>query len=775
LAWRKHRAAFDEFDLTLWEAVAGLDKPSEDREGIGSAPLCFDPARAELRTRTVAAGQILDLFTATHAPERIESYRQAMAVGELFPPIAVIQVGPRFVIADGHKRFRACLALGLREITVELWPISRLLADQHRQFRNKTRQIASVITRAARHPEGRKDAHRLYWDTVGHWKRIAQSVAARARRLARRRSAGPVGRNPVFSRLLRDTMRLRGLLVMVFVSLAVLGGAQLYLTWIAKLWAEGPLLNGNRAAMANLFVRATLTAMAMVLGIFTSKYYLRSVDQSLVQSLRDRLQERLLETDLTTARRFQTGDLMSRLFNDAGALSEFAREILRRGVGESLVVVGAIAMLFRLNWHLALITGVVVPLVALPLARLGKLVRRWGAAAQHAVGELSATVNEQLHGLSTIKGFQAEPQESARFAAKNLTYRQQVMHSEFWSAALISSVWLVAAGGLLGVVWYGSNLVASGRATTGGLLAFCLYAVQTVEPLRRLSEVHSMSQRAIACATRVYEIIDLPPSARDGTMRLPRPVHGELRFERVSLSFGSKPVLQDFSLRIGTHETIALVGASGAGKSTVANLVLRFLDPDGGLITLDGHDLTQLRIADLRRAVCVAEQDPFIFSGSLMDNIRYGAADAPRSRIEEAVMLAGLEPYVASMPHGLETVLTESGRNLSGGQRQRIALARTIARDPAVLVLDEATSALDSETERTIFANLKNWMERRTVIVMAHRLATISRFPHVAMLADGAVIAEGSVTRLLATCYPFGELFADQLTPVEQRPDPKFG
>lgn len=180
-------------------------------------------------------------------------------------------------------------------------------------------------------------------------------------------------------------------------------------------------------------------------------------------------------------------------------------------------------------------------------------------------------------------------------------------------------------------------------------------------------------------------------------------------------------------------------------------------------------------MADLRRAVCVAEQDPFIFSGSLLDNIRYGAWNASRRRIEEAVLLAGLEAYVASMPRGLDTYLTESGRNLSGGQRQRIALARTIARDPGVLVLDEATSALDSDTERTIFANLKEWLERRTAIVMAHRLATVTRFARVAMLQDGAIIGEGSVTDLLETCAPFRELFADQLNPVESERERSFG
>jgi ATP-binding cassette, subfamily B, bacterial MsbA len=747
--------------------LAGSLKTSDSATEAGSAPQCFDAARAQFATRVVGADRVVDIFTTTHAPEVIESYRAAMAHGERFPPVSVIRIGRRFIIADGHKRYQACRALGAGQIPVELWPISKLIADQWRQFRHKTRQTARVVVRAARHPEGRKEARRLYWDTVGHWLRIVRSFTVRARRRLNRLNAAQApaesSARPVFARLMRDCLRLRGHLLMVFVSLAVLGGAQLYLTWIAKLWAEGPLVTGSRAQMADLFVRASLTALAMVAGIFFSRASLRAVDLQLVQSLRDRAQARLLETDLATVRRFQTGELMSRLFNDVGALSEFAREILRRGVGETFVVVGAIAMLFRLNWRLALVTGVVVPAVAFPLTRLGKQVRKWGAAAQQRAGELSAVLNEQLHGLTTIKGFGAERMEQERFVARDALWRRQIMRGEYWAAASIASVWLIAAAGLLAVVWYGTSQVSIGRATAGGMLAFCLYAVQTVEPLRRLSEVHSMSQRAIACATRVYETIDLPHSERDGTVALTPPVRGELRLEQVRLSFERKPVLVDFNLTVGAGETIALVGASGTGKSTVANLLLRFLEPDSGRVVLDGHDLAQLRIGDVRRAVCVAEQDPFIFSGSLLDNIRYGAWNASRARIEEAAVQAGLENFVASMPHGLETYLAESGRNLSGGQRQRIALARAIARDPAVLVLDEATSALDSDTERAIFAKLTSWIERRTVIVMAHRLSTVSRFARVAMLQDGAIIADGSVTQLLANCRAFGELFADQL------------
>jgi ATP-binding cassette, subfamily B, bacterial MsbA len=757
--------------------VAGSLKTSQNAAGIDSAPACFDAARAQFATRVVRTDQVVDLFTTTHAPERIESYRAAMARGECFPPVSVIKLGRRFVIADGHKRYQACRTLGVVQIPIEVWPLSKLLDDQVRQFRHKSRQIAVVVARAMRHPEGRKEAHRLYWDTVGHWQRIAHSAAARVRRLAGiGESVATPPAAPVFKRLMRDCLQLRGYLATVIVSLAVLGSSQLYLTWIAKLWAEGPLISGNRAEMTRLFVRAGATALAMVAGIFFSKYSLRAIDLQLVQSLRDRAQARLLETDPAVARRYQTGEIMSRLFNDVGALSEFAREILRRGVGETFVLIGAIAMLFRLNWRLALITGVVVPAVALPLARLGKQVRKWGGAAQQAAGELGAVLNEQLHGFSTIKGFGAERMEEERFVARDSKWRHQVMRSELWSAALISSVWLITSMGLLAVVWYGSNLVALGRATAGGLLAFCLYAIQTVEPLRRLSEVHAMSQRAIASATRVYETIDLPRSQHDGALALTPPVRGELRFEQVRLSFGTeRPVLVDFNLTIGAGETIALVGASGAGKSTIANLLMRFLEPDAGRILLDGYDAKQLRMADLRRAVCVAEQDPFIFSGSLLDNIRYGAWNASRQVIEEAVMLAGLDAFVATMPRGLDSYLAESGRNLSGGQRQRIALARTIARDPAVLVLDEATSALDSDTERAIFANLRQWLERRTAIVMAHRLSTVSRFARVAMLQDGAIIGDGTVADLLANCPAFRELFAEQLNLADSQPERSFG
>jgi subfamily B ATP-binding cassette protein MsbA len=426
-------------------------------------------------------------------------------------------------------------------------------------------------------------------------------------------------------------------------------------------------------------------------------------------------------------------------------------------------------MMFYLEWRLALATCVIVPAVGLVLGPLGKRIRRTAAVAQGRLGGLAAMLQEQLHGATTIKGFQTEAFERDRFARENSDYRRQAMKSEWWSSMLLTAVWLVTGVGLLGILWYGSRQVLDGRITAGGLLAFCLYAVQTIQPLRHLSEVQSIVQRALAAAARVYEIIDWPEVETEvetaGGVSLPTCGGGDLQFERVRFRYSeTEPVLEGIDLTVRAGEAVAVVGASGAGKSTLAKLLVRFDDPQRGRILLGGVDLRVLRLADLRRAVCVVEQDPFIFSGPLIDNIRYGSWQASYAAIESAVDLAGLGPFVRSLPGGLQALLDEGGGNLSGGQKQRIALARAIVRDPAVLVLDEASSAIDSDTERQIFARLEDWLVRRTVLVMAHRLSTVSRFGRVIVLEGGRIVGDASVRELRRQCPSFGELFAEQLS-----------
>ena len=608
-------------------------------------------------------------------------------------------------------------------------------------------------------------------------------------------------------RLIGECFRFPGRLAVICASLLALGGARLYVTWLVKL-GEAPLQAGDMQTIVGLMTTGAAAAGVMIVAMFVSRYALASVNQALVQQLRDAVQRRVLNMQIVALREFQSGELVSRVFNDAGALSSFVQDILKRLMGETMVLIGAIAMMFYLQWWLALFTCAIVPPAALLLSRLGRAIRRRGVLAQQEIGTLTATFNEQLRGLTTIKGFQTEGFEHQRFVRQDASYRRQMMRGERWGAILVTTVSFVAAGGLFGILWYGTRQVMAGRTTPGELLVFSLYAVQTIVPLRRLSDVHGLLQRAIAAAQRVYEVIDAEPvdsddgrsrgtaggdSIRLGLSPVARrrkadaagadaqeaptlragggdastAVAGAVRFEHLSFRYRpDTPVLDQLDLHVAPRETVALVAASGGGKSTLASLLVRFIEPNDGRILLDGSDLRALPVEVVRRRICVVEQEPFVFSGPLIDNLRYGCWQAPPAAIEAAVVLAGLERLVQTLPGGLRARLDEVGRDLSGGQKQRIALGRAIVRDPAVLVLYEATSALDSDTERQVFTQLAEWLGRRTVLIMAHRLSTISRFDRVVVLEGGRLVGDGSVPALLRSCPPFGRLFAEQVAPL---------
>jgi ATP-binding cassette, subfamily B, bacterial MsbA len=740
-------------------------------------PDCFDPARADFPVIVVPVETVIDLLNQTHRPDRVAEFREAMNQGARFPPISVIRIGKRFIVTDGHKRLSACKQRGMPYVTVELWTVARWLADLRSQTVRKTSQVLVLAGRSTIDREARSAATRLFWDIVGHWKRIFTSLAALlfASGVAASESGSrtmvpaiPEPSHGIFKRLVRECWQFPGHLGLITLSLGALGASQLYLTWLAKLWSEGPLANGNRALMSSLLLKALVTSAIFVLGLLGSRYFLRSINQLLVQSLRDRAQRRLLEVELSSVRRLPSGEWISRMFNDAGVLSEFVREILRRAIGESVVAVGALTMAFYLNWRLALVLSVAGPLIALILSKWGRVIRRLSMKAQRELGLLSAIFSEQLSGLSTIKGFQTEGHEARRFVAQDSLYRAQMLRTEAWMALMMSSVWLLTGVGLIGVVWFGTQEVFARTTTRGALLAFCLYAVQTIEPLRRLSEVHGFLQRGLAAAARIFHLIDLPGLEYSGNLSLPVPARGALCFSRLSFRYGrERPILRDFDLTIGAGEMVALVAASGGGKSTIASLLLRLIDPQSGRILLDQTDLLQLRLYELRRVLTVVEQEPFVFSGSLLDNIRYGSFGATRAEVDFAVSLAGLDDFASSLPGGLDGFLAEAGRNLSGGQKQRIALARGIVRNPAVLVLDESTSALDGETERAVFDRMQFWLAQRTVLVMSHRLMTVTRLPRIVVLQDGTIVGDGPVLELIETCSVFRNLFAEQFTPLD--------
>jgi ATP-binding cassette subfamily B protein len=338
------------------------------------------------------------------------------------------------------------------------------------------------------------------------------------------------------------------------------------------------------------------------------------------------------------------------------------------------------------------------------------------------------------------------------------------MRSELWGALLVSCVFLATGAALLLVIERGSAALARGAIAEASLLAFCLFGAQAVEGVRRLTDQHAGLESTLAAAARVYETIDAAGVERRAGLPLKRPVGGFVAFSRVGFEYdGRGAALREISFQIGAREQVALVGPSGSGKSTIGRLLVRFHEAQEGVILLDGMDVARLALDDLRSAVCLVEQEPFLFSGTIRENITYGFPDAPASDVEQSARLAGLDDLLAGLPRGLDTTLAEAGRQLSGGERQRIALARAVVRNPAVLVLDEATNAIDSEREAGMFARLGDWLARRTVIAIGHRLSTVERFPRVLVLSGGAIVADGSPGALVRTSPRFVQLFADQL------------
>jgi ABC-type multidrug transport system fused ATPase/permease subunit len=617
-------------------------------------------------------------------------------------------------------------------------------------------------------------------------------------------------------RLLAAHRPYSGRLALAVAALAALAGARLGLTWLTKVFADGPLARVGSAASADGLAAAGAEAgaasvagwfagplalalallFALALCVFLARAATADVERRVQRDLRDAAVRRLLAARRSSLAGVASGELGGRLVADVPAVAGFADLVCRRLVGEGLVALGAVGLMAWLAPRLALVLALVVPALAWGIAALSRGIRRLEGLARTAGGVMSGRLVEMLRGATTLKLLGGEDRAAASFAADSEALRRVSGRADLAAAALVAAVWLVTGlavvailavgvgaavarggpglavppglGGIGALVsrwlaWLGVGGPAATALSPGELLAFCLAAVQVVEPVRRYADAVGAVQRILAAAERVFALVDWPEiEPRDGES-LPPVLRGGL--ELVDLHFGydpARPVLAGLDLVVAPGEHLAIVGASGAGKSTLAALLVRLEEPRRGELRLDGRPLAALALGDLRRAICLVEQDSALFAGTLAAALRLAAPEAREEELLAALSLVGLDGLVAVLPQGLEGRLGEGGRTLSGGERQRLALARAVLRDPAVLVLDEATSALDGETEAAIFARLAPWLAKRTVLVVAHRLATVQRWPRILVLAQGRVVGDGTFAALLSSCPAFAALVADQ-------------
>jgi ATP-binding cassette subfamily B protein len=510
--------------------------------------------------------------------------------------------------------------------------------------------------------------------------------------------------------------------------------------------------SGFRGSGTVALDRAALGMFAVVAGLAGAtavRFFLVSwLGERIAADIRQAMFSHVLALSPVYFETARTGDILSRLTADIGVLQALVGTAISQGLRSVLMAAGAFALLVHASPKLAGLVAVVVPLVVAPLILFGRRGKNLSRVAQERVADLGARAEEVINAIRTVQAFTHEDAERARFGLETQAAVQATLRRIRTRTAQILVVILLGVGAITLSLWVGGRDVVAGRMTGGDLSAFVFYAVLLASSGATASELWGEVQRAAGAAERLRELLAVAPAitAPPRPLPLPSPPRGRIVFENVSFTYPTRPdhpALHNFSLVVEPGETVALVGPSGAGKTTVLQLLVRFYDPQRGRILLDGVDIAQVDPAVLRARIGVVPQDPVIFSADAVANIAYGRPDATPAEIRAAADAAAALDFIEALPQGMASHLGAKGVTLSGGQRQRIAIARAILRDPAILLLDEATSALDAESEQAVQQALALLTCGRTTLVVAHRLATVRRADRIVVLEGGSIVAMG--------------------------------
>ena len=574
--------------------------------------------------------------------------------------------------------------------------------------------------------------------------------------------------SPVFKRTLGYFKPHWRLLLISAICSSIVGALDGAFAWLVEPVLK-KIFTGKDAGVFFL-VPLGIIALFIIRGTarFTYDTTLKLAGQKAIQNIRNDLYSRSIRLDMAFFNRTATGDLISRMTNDIGAMQEGIGSVVCGLFRDLISVFALLGVVFYRNWQLALISFIVIPLTTYPAQLIGKKIKKASGRSLSIMGGLTSIFQETFSGIKVIKAFGLEGRTTERFAAANLDFLQQMRKFIKYESLAMPVSEAIISFGVAGVVYFGGSQVMNGHMSASELFSFITAMVMLFNPIKKLQGSYNTIQRSAGAAERVFQLMD------QSRMIVERPdaidierVSGNVHFQNVSFSYDDEAVLHDITLSVAGNQMIALVGPSGGGKSTLVALLPRFYDVTAGSITIDGHDVRDFSLTALSRQIAMVDQDTTLFNESIANNIRYGKPDATHDEVEAAARSAFAHDFIVQLPEGYDTNIGDRGVRLSGGQRQRICIARALLKNAPILILDEATSALDTESEQMVQQALDNLMVNRTTFVIAHRLSTVLHADTIIVLENGRIVESGSHDELLRNNGLYSRLHAHQFSDRE--------
>ncbi len=566
----------------------------------------------------------------------------------------------------------------------------------------------------------------------------------------------------LYRRLLGFLTPYKGRLSIAISCMIVLAACTAAMAWMLKPVLDEALSGKNGQLI--YIIPALIVALYMIKGAayFGQAYTMGYIGQKVIFDLRNLLYKQLTSQSLSFFAHRKTGELLARLSYDVTLVQAAVSTAVTALMRDAISIIFLVGVVFVQDWLLALITMLVFPAVIYPIARFGRKMRHATLDGQAAMGDLTSLLEETVSGIRVVKAFGMEDYEQDRFRKLTGDFFSHQLKVFKVNALSFPIMELLAGFGIAGVLLYGGMRVASGETTAGTLVSFLAAVIMLYEPVKRLSRANNDIQQGLAASQRIFELLDEPIEVHDHDQaRILPPFTNAIRFEQLGLIYSGtdKAVLDDISFSVAAGEVVALVGRSGGGKTSLVNLVPRFMDVTAGRLTIDDIDVRDLTQASLRAQIALVTQEVILFNDTVLNNIAYGYENIDQQQVEAVARAANAHEFIEKLPQGYDTLIGERGVILSGGQRQRLSMARALLKDAPILILDEATSALDTESERLVQHAIDHLMQGRTVIVIAHRLSTIRHADCIVVLDDGHIVQMGRHDDLLTEGGLYAELY----------------